>query len=251
MATLEVGSAVGPEASNTRKRRKKGRIIQKGYHKSEREDARRVAAKAFLSGIILDSNFLPRVQLRDSDELNTLAGQEINSGSFSRPISSASRHSNTIGFGDEALPSHIDVSGEGRLYEIALDNLPQLQHSSPSKLVPSKSLDYSFGTPSPGNYKPVLFSHSVSVIESQSDKRQNSVFIASAHKRWQAVDNSSAVYHLTSLSSANADLLVDSRSVQILSNLIIKSRLIFTHFKSIIQDIFFSGLCYQRPMCRM
>ena len=208
MTTLEVG----PEATNSRRRRKKGRIIQKGYHKSEREDSRRVAAKAFLSGIILDSNFQPPVHQRDPEGVNTLIDHNIIEVSFSRPISSASRHSNALGLLDETVPNNADVSGEGRLYEIALDNLSQLQHSSPSKVVPSKSLDYNFSTLSPGpaNYKPVTFSHSVSMIEAQYEKRQGSV-LTSAHRRWQAVDNSPAVYHINTLSGVHPEYLVDSR----------------------------------------
>ena len=214
MTTLEVC----PDVPNSRRRRKKGRIIQKGYHKSEREDARRVAAKAFLSGIILDSNFQPRVHYqRDLEEVNTLIDHNINDVSLSRPMSPASRHSNAFGFPDETVPNNVDVSGEGRLYEIALDNLPQLEHSSPSKLVPSKSLDYSFGTPSQGSHKPVSFSNSVSMIDGQYEKRQGNVLMP-VQRRWQTVDNSPAVYYVNTLSGVHAEFLVDSRSVKMMSS---------------------------------
>lgn len=210
MTTLEIG----PDAPNSRRRRKKGRIIQKGYHKSEREDARRVAAKAFLSGIVLDSNFQPRVQYQgDPEEVNTLIDHNINEVSFSRPISSASRHSNALGLPDETVPNNVDVSGEGRLYEIALDNLPQLQHSSPSKLVPSKSLDYTFGTPSQGSHRPVSFSHSVSMVDGQYEKRQGNVLM-SGQRKWQTVDSSPAVYYVNTLSGVHPEFLVDSRSAK-------------------------------------
>ena len=203
---MEVDSTVGPDTSNSKKRRKKGRIIQKGYHKSEREDARRVAAKAFLSGINLDSNIQPRLQLKDLDELNI--GHEAVEVTASRPISSASRHSNAVFLGDEALYT-TDVSGEGRLYEIALDSLPQLQYPSPSKIAPSKSLDYSLGTPSP--IKPVMFSHSISVLETQAERRQAIIL----NKRQQSFDHSPAVYFMSTLSGAQAEWLLDSRSARI------------------------------------
>ena len=202
MATLAVDSIGGPEASNSKRKRKKGRIIQKGYHKSEREDARRVAAKAFLSGILLDSNIQPRLRLKDLDELHK--SHEAFEGTSSRPISSASRHSNAVFLGDEAVNS-TDVSGEGRLYEIALDSLPQLQHPSPSKIAPSKSLDYNFiGTPSPA--KPVVFSHSVSMLETPAERRN-----VLNTKRWHSFDNSPAVYCLNTLSDVQAEVLLDSR----------------------------------------
>ena len=201
MATLAVDST---EASSSKRRRKKGRIIQKGYHKSEREDARRVAAKAFLSGILLDSNIQPRIQPKDFDELHK--SHEAFEATSSRPISSASRHSNAVFLGDEAVNS-TDVSGEeGRLYEIALDSLPQLQHPSPSKIAPSKSLDYSFiGTPSPA--KPVVFSHSVSMLETPAEIRRNAL----STKRWHSLDNSPVVYCSNTLSGMQAEVLLDSR----------------------------------------
>ena len=46
--------------AHLRKKRKKSRYLKHGYHKSERDDYRRVAARAFLSGITRDSHL--RVQ---------------------------------------------------------------------------------------------------------------------------------------------------------------------------------------------
>ena len=198
MATLAVDSTGGPEAPNSKKRRKKGRIIQKGYHKSEREDARRVAAKAFLSGILLDSNIQPRLQSKDLDELHK--SHEAFEGTSSRPISSASRHSNAVFLGDEAVNT-TDISGEeGRLYEIGLDSLAQLHVPSPSK-----SLDSNFiGTPSPA--KPIVFSHSVSMLETPAERRN----ILNT-KRWHSFDSSPAVCCLNTLSGVQAEVLLDSR----------------------------------------
>lgn len=204
MATLAVESTGCPEVSNTKRKRKKGRIIQKGYHKSERGDARRVVAKAFLSGILLDSNIQPRLQPRDTDELHK--AHEAFEGTSSRPISSASRHSNAVFLGDEAVYiTDVSAGEEGRLYEIALDSLPQLQHPSPSKIPPSKSLDYSLtGTPSPA--KPVLFSHSISMLETPAERRN-----VLNTKRWHSFDNSPAVCCLNTLSGVQAEVLLDSR----------------------------------------
>ena len=39
-----------------RKKKKKNRYLKQGYHRSERDDSRRVAARAFLSGITRDSH---------------------------------------------------------------------------------------------------------------------------------------------------------------------------------------------------
>ena len=47
-------------SSQSRKRRKKNRFFKQGYHKAERHDARRVAARAFLSGITRDSHLQRR-----------------------------------------------------------------------------------------------------------------------------------------------------------------------------------------------
>ena len=198
---MEVDLPACPDASSSRKRRRKGRIIQKGYHKYERSDARRVAAREFLSNISLDNHILPRSQNFDDGTVHEPA-----EGVISRPISSASRHSNAVILTEE----HLEMFGEGRLGDIALDSLPQLQHQSPSKLLASKSLDYGFGTPSPSNYKPVPFSHSISVMDSQSGDRRSAIS-ALAHKRQLTMDTGPAIYSLSSLSYAHAELLPDSR----------------------------------------
>lgn len=58
MATF-VETDIQSEAEKcSRKKRKRNRFIKQGYHRSERDDTRRVAAKMFLSGIPLDSQSL-------------------------------------------------------------------------------------------------------------------------------------------------------------------------------------------------
>lgn len=54
-----------------RKRRKKSRFIKQGYHKSERDDSRRVAARSFLSGITRDSHLQNPGQVPAQDEGST------------------------------------------------------------------------------------------------------------------------------------------------------------------------------------
>ena len=56
----EVESSHRHSSSYQRKKRKKGRYIKQGYHKSERDDTRRVVARSFLSGITRDGHFQSR-----------------------------------------------------------------------------------------------------------------------------------------------------------------------------------------------
>ena len=63
MAELQTSpSPPQPQAQDNtthlRKKRKKSRYLKQGYHKSERDDHRRVTARAFLSGITRDSHLL-------------------------------------------------------------------------------------------------------------------------------------------------------------------------------------------------
>lgn len=51
-----------------RKKRKKSRYLKQGYHKSERDDCRRVAARAFLSGITRDSHLRVQQQQAPTSE---------------------------------------------------------------------------------------------------------------------------------------------------------------------------------------
>lgn len=78
------------EAPCSSKRHRRGRILKQGYHKSERKDARREAARAFLSGITLDTNrsftvLSPRSQLPTvalaQEEALTSVGNVLGGGS--------------------------------------------------------------------------------------------------------------------------------------------------------------------------
>lgn len=50
------------ERATRRRRTHKGRFIRQGYNRSEREDARREAARVFLSGITLDGHLRQRTE---------------------------------------------------------------------------------------------------------------------------------------------------------------------------------------------
>lgn len=58
-------------SSHLRRRKKKSRYIKQGYHKSERDDSRRVAARSFLSGITRDSHLQNLGQVTAQDEGST------------------------------------------------------------------------------------------------------------------------------------------------------------------------------------
>ena len=55
MATLTEPSIKSDSAPVPQKKKRKKRLLKQGYHKADQNDARRVAAKAFLSSIPLDS----------------------------------------------------------------------------------------------------------------------------------------------------------------------------------------------------
>ena len=129
MAAVDAGASIRIQPQNpihSRRRRKKGRFIKQGYHKSERDDARRVAARAFLSGITLDSH-LQSVGGGPSD----VSGD----GPYSpRPTSVASMHSRMVA-DDLAAQGSASIELGLKLYEIQLDFAQHTQHI---KLTPSK-----------------------------------------------------------------------------------------------------------------
>ena len=67
----EIDSTHHHTSSHLRKRRKKSRYIKQGYHKSERDDSRRVTARSFLSGITRDSHLQNGGQVTAQDEVST------------------------------------------------------------------------------------------------------------------------------------------------------------------------------------
>ena len=157
MASLEIVQAnLSPDiqsqcTSHSRKRRKKSRLIKQGYHKSERDDARRVAARAFLSGIPLDSqqqSLFPVGLPPDASYQSQLRQDVLNSTITSqRPPSSVSRHSNVLQVdGDQLLVPGVP----DRPHDMVLDS-PKLYHMyrqhSPAKVQYSRSLDRDLESP--------------------------------------------------------------------------------------------------------
>ena len=78
-----------------RKKRKKSRYLKQGYHKSERDDYRRVTARAFLSGITRDSH-LRAAQPAPTTQTQTPKEERENTSSFIA-IAPIRRHSSVVG----------------------------------------------------------------------------------------------------------------------------------------------------------
>lgn len=150
MATFAEPSIDSEAGKCNKKKRRRNRFIKQGYHKSEREDARRVAARAFLSGIPLDShapytshpgsspiqNFHSQLPL---DSINAVLSSQTLPGSFSGEVSQLAKTPSTqdIVFGSPKY-SHKKFS--------PIHLLPSHEVASPSDYIfcdlsPSDSFD--------------------------------------------------------------------------------------------------------------
>ena len=121
---------------------------------------RRVAARAFLSGITLDSHLQP-----------VAVPSDVSLGPYSpRPSSVASVHSKVL-TDDVVIQGGSSMEMELKLYEIQLDFAQQVQqHSSYKFITPSKSaVDKTFEASSP--VQPYLLNRSASCIESPVTER--------------------------------------------------------------------------------
>ena len=156
---------------NARRKRRKERLIKQGYRRSERDDARRVAARAFLLGIPLDRHLQPRTGAATSDSY--IAPRSPG------PLSVSSRQSRNImgeGTSPQTGPS---VSELGKLQDM-LDTLPQ-RNPSPSK-GPERQFD------SPMAPYPLLTSRSLlsfdshELMQTPAHRRQQY-----AHTKWHTV----------------------------------------------------------------
>ena len=87
------------DSAHLRKKKKKNRYLKQGYHKSERDDSRRVAARAFLSGITRDSHL--RAQ---QSQAPTLEEDDKRSSFIATPIS---RQRSNVSVGAVAVGSDI------------------------------------------------------------------------------------------------------------------------------------------------
>lgn len=134
-------------SSQSRKRRKKNRFLKQGYHKAERHDARRVAAKAFLSGITRDSHLQRR---------EPVASEETASAPYSPgPTSVASRRALVI---SEDVSLHLQPPTPDVELLATLCDFPIEQSLSPS----SKSWEQAM---SPEQLKSCLIQRSQSCVE--------------------------------------------------------------------------------------
>lgn len=157
---------------NLRRKRKKERLIKQGYRRSERDDARRVAARAFLLGIPLDRHLQRRTGATTSE--TSIAPRSPG------PLSVSSKQSrNMLGEGTSVQtgPSVSELSG--RLQDM-LDTLPQRNPS------PSKGLERQFDTPIPPY--PLLASRSLlsfdshELMQTPAHRRQQY-----GHTKWHTV----------------------------------------------------------------
>ena len=189
MAAVDAEASVQPQNPvHSRRKRKKGRFIKQGYHKSERDDARRVAARAFLSGITLDSH-LQSVGGGPMD-----VSSDVSLAPYSpRPTSVASMHSRMVA-DDLAIQGNASVELGLKLYEIQLDFAQQTQQSL-HKLTPSKSaVDKTFEASSP--VPACLLNQSASSFESPVTERplgftnplhERRHLLQLAHSRWRSL----------------------------------------------------------------
>lgn len=152
----EAGEPIQRErnCSEGRRRNRKYRYKKQGYHKVERENARRVEARNFLSGITLDSHYRAPVETSEQSSSLTHTPSKL-SGRGPSP-------------GEE---SKVELTELANLYELYTQSRRH-QHS-PIKLLPTRSqdvgLDYSTqysvnrsaslfeaGTPGSEQKKPLL-----------------------------------------------------------------------------------------------
>lgn len=140
------GEKVCDDRAHNKRRHKKYRYRRQGYHKSEKENARRMEAKAFLSGITLDSRLQPSPDIQDTSR---------------DAVSSPNPASGNMGHSLAEELSCLDVPN---LQEMAANLFEQ----SPSKLTPSRSYDMGFENSPYNNSSFVSMGRSVSLLESAS-----------------------------------------------------------------------------------
>ncbi|CAI8015971.1 hypothetical protein GBAR_LOCUS9859 [Geodia barretti] len=141
-----------PQPQNSaqlRKKRKKSRYVKQGYHRSERDDYRRVAARAFLLGITRDSH-LRVLERQQSDRGQAPAADEGRNASPLAMVVSPTRKGSIVPAGDAPSPPSTPVL-EARYFptfkipttaDMSLDP-SQLQF--PQQLGASRSLDQGLG----------------------------------------------------------------------------------------------------------
>lgn len=219
MASLEIVQAsLSPDVqsqctSHSRKKRKKSRLIKQGYQKSERDDARRVAARTFLSGIPLDSQqpALFPVGLPPDVSYQSQLFQDAYNAAITpqRPPSTVSRHSNAIQMdGDQLLVSGIPIPD--RPHDVILDS-PKLYHiyqqHSPVKVQYSRSLDRDLESPPYLRDFALIESNIPSFLDTTDKKLLNS--------QWQPFESEGTgnVHVCNNMMKLPATMVVDRRYI--------------------------------------
>ena len=101
-----------PQPQNSvqlRKKKKKSRYLKQGYHKSERDDYRRVAARAFLSGITRDSHLREQQQHTQLDLRQAPSGEDGGNASSLTLAIPPARKSSIVPTGDAPSPPSTPV----------------------------------------------------------------------------------------------------------------------------------------------
>ena len=141
---LQAGTQGLQQGPDTRRKHRKYRYRGQGYHKNERESARRVEAKRFLSGITLDSHLRPPSEALDKE-------------------TALKQHGSASSIVEELVKSNPDLPNSEKLHEMAASLYDFYSHHSPVKMALSRSHELFDGSP----YNPSTpVSRSVSVVES-------------------------------------------------------------------------------------
>ena len=176
MAAVDIDAEINLH-QNPRRKRKKGRFIKQGYHRSERDDARRVLARAFLLGITLDSHLQQRAGTISAGETGAVPRSP-------GPLSVSSGRSRSVMAEDTSLQTGPPASELSRkLQDIQLDMLSQ---HYPLKLTPSRSLEQQFDSPMPAYPIPIIYNvlsfDSRELVQTAAHKKQQF-----AHTRWHSL----------------------------------------------------------------
>ena len=135
------------DSAQLRKKRKKSRYVKQGYHRSERDDYRRVAARAFLLGITRDSH-LHVLERQQSDQAP--AAEEGRNASPLAMVVTPIRKGSIVPAGDAPSPPSTPVL-EARYFPTfkrptnADMSLDPSQLQLPQQLGASRSLDQGLG----------------------------------------------------------------------------------------------------------
>ena len=141
-----------PQSHNSaqlRKKRKKSRYVKQGYHKSERDDYRMIAARAFLLGITRDSHLREPLVGQQPDCRQASAAEE-NANPLALVVSPTKKSVTAPAAGDEPSPPSTPVL-EARYFPTfkrptgAEAYFEPTQLQTPQQLGGSKSVDQWLG----------------------------------------------------------------------------------------------------------